>query len=798
MKSTPWRWLVLLTLCSSFCTAAFAAAAAKPTTVSDLWNASWIAHPTDPELGYGVYRFRKTFELSEKPERFVVQVSGDRRYRLLINGTSVAVGPQRGDALRWHYETVDLAPHLRPGRNVLAATVWNYGAEHPYALHTVRTAFILQGAGESESVVNTDDSWRVKREDAYAALPVDHAALRTFIVVGPGDRVDGRRLAWGWSEADFDDAGWPHAAALGRGTPERMATDVSWWLAPRTLPLPFERQQRLAQVRRSEGAPVPENFLRGANPWRIPPRTVARVLLDQGFETNSYPELHVSGGKDALCRLTYAEALFDSAGRKGNRDEIDGRRIVGVQDEFVADGGAERVFRPLMFRTYRYLELTVETGDEPLTVLDLTGVATGYPFEERGQFSSDDSRLKTIWDVGVRTAQLCAYETYVDCPYYEQLQYVGDTRIQALISLYAFGDDRLMRNAIEQFDRSRLSFGLTQSRYPVTSAQIIPPFSLFWIGMVHDYWMHRDDDAFVRARLLGVHNVLAWFEERMDPATGLLGPLSYWNFVDWPDEWPWVDAARPGGQPAGIREGGSAIVSLQFAWALQQAAALADAYGQTAEATRWRDISARILAAVRQNCWDPQRKLFADTPDRDRFSQHVNALAVLTGAIGGPEATDLMRRVRDDATLTQCTLYFRFYLLRAAKQVGLGDDYLRALGPWHDMLARGLTTFAERPDPTRSDCHAWSASPVYELLATVCGIEPASPGFRRVTIEPHLGELRRVGGRVPHPAGPIEVNFERADDGLRAEIGLPPGISGTLLWRGETIELRPGAQTIQR
>jgi len=239
-------------------------------------------------------------------------------------------------------------------------------------------------------------------------------------------------------------------------------------------------------------------------------------------------------------------------------------------------------------------------------------------------------------------------------------------------------------------------------------------------------------------------------------------------------------------------------MSLQFAWALQQAAALADAHGQTAEATRWRDLSARILAAVRRNCWDPQRKLFSDTPSRDRFSQHVNALAVLAGAINGTAAADLMRRVRDDATLTQCTLYFRFYLLRAAKKVGLGDDYLRALGPWHDMLARGLTTFAERPDPTRSDCHAWSASPVYELLATVCGIEPASPGFRRVTIKPHLGELRHVVGRVPHPAGPIDVSFERSGDGLHGEISLPPGITGTLVWRGETIELQPGAQKIQR
>jgi alpha-L-rhamnosidase len=765
--------------------------------ITGAWSAQWVAPAQPSGADYAVYRFRKTFELSRVPAHFLIHVSADRRYRLFINGQSVSVGPQRSDPFHWRYESADLAAHLRPGKNVLAAVVWNYGEDHPYALKSLATGLIVQGDTPAEEIVNTDATWKVYRDPACSALLVDRAKLKTFIVVGPGDRVDGRAFPWGWNEPAFDDRGWGDARPLRNGMPRGVGTDVYWWLEPRTLPPMEQKLQRLGSVRRAVGGSADEKFLAGTRSWKIPAHTKASLLLDQTFETIAYPILKVSGGKGAVCRLTYAEALVDDRGEKGNRNEVDGKKIVGIEDEFVADGAEDRVFSTLLFRTYRYLEIAVETGDEPLEVKDLYGLATGYPFEQKGSFTSDNPDLERIWDVGWRTARLCAYETYTDCPYYEQLQYVGDTRIQALISLYVSGDDRLMRNAIEQFDQSRLPFGLTQSRYPSTSPQIIPTFSLFWVDMVHDYWMHRRDDAFVAGRLLGIQNVLTWFVDRIDPRTRMLGPVPYWCFVDWPDEWPWVDDSHPGGQPRGAREGGSSILSLQLAWTLQHAADLFSSYGREPEAEHYRAMSAQLLSAVRDHCWDDSRKLFSDTPEKKDFSQHANALAVLAGAISGADATDLVKRIRADEKLTQCTLYFRFYLLRAAKQVGLGDDYVGSLGPWKTMLARGLTTFAERPDPTRSDCHAWSASPNYDLLATVCGIEPAAPGFEKVRIAPHLGELTRAEGVVPHSQGLIQVRLKRRGEKLKAEITLPGALTGEFTWLGRTVPLRPGRQDVE-
>ncbi|HVU25721.1 MAG TPA: family 78 glycoside hydrolase catalytic domain [Opitutus sp.] len=769
-----------------------AAGGAAAETPPAAWAASWIAAPGAPAPDFGVQHFRKKISLAEKPAAFLVQVSGDNRYRLFVNGTSVAAGPARDDLQHWHYATIDLAPQLHAGENILAAEVWAYGAERPLGVPGVRPAFILQGATAAEAIANTDASWRVLRDPAITAVTPDREKLHTYIVVGPTDDVDGARYPWGWESVGFDDAGWKSPAEIGRGNDAA----TPWRLTPRPIPLPEETPQRLARVRRSEGVAATDAFLRGGAPLVVPAHTAAAILVDQGFETSAYPRLLVSGGRGSRVALTYAEALVDSHDAKGNRDEVAGRHIVGLADHFHPDGGANRLFTTLDYRTFRYVQLDVTTGDEPLTLDDFLGVFTGYPFAERARFASDDPELAQMWTVGWRTARLCAFETYMDCPYYERLQYVGDTRIQALISLTVSGDDRLMRHAIEQYDHSRLPEGITQSRYPCTDLQIIPPFSLYWIDMVHDYWMHRDDPAFVTARLPGIAAVLGWFEQHVDARTSLLRDVPYWNFVDWAIGWEWQSNDKPGGSPPRVNDEGSAIETLQYVIALDDAAELFAASGRADDAQRYRALAQRLRDATMATCWDEHRRLVANSPAKNEFSQHANILAVLAGALPPDRASDFIERVARDDAITQCTQYFRFYLVRAMNRAGRGGEYLSLLQPWRDMLKLDLTTFAEKPEPTRSDCHAWSASPLYDFLATVCGITPDSPGFKTVRIAPQPGPLHHLAATMPHPLGPITVDLDCEHDRVRGTVTLPAGLTGRFLWHDKSQPLHDGRQHV--
>ena len=795
--------------------AAFAQTPSPATTPTDwtntYWPARWILHPTAPAKQYGVFHFRKAIDLPQKPTRFVVHVSADNRYRLFVNGRAVAMGPARSDTQNWNYETLDLAPFLRAGRNVLAAQVWNMGEGAPFAQMTYQTGFVMQGDGEIEKVANTDGSWNVYHNLAYSPVKNDIAKLQTYIVVGDGDRVDAAQYPWGWEGPDFDDKTWLAAKPLNFPTkPRGLGTDGNWGLVPRQIPMMEERTERLATIRRVENGRMDAGFLQGEAPVTIRANTKATFVLDQGHLTNAYPELTVSKGKGAVVTLAYAEALVDAKGQKGNRNEVEGRTMRGFEDQFVADGTDRRTFRPLWFRTYRYLQLTVETAKEPIVLEDLIGQFTGYPFEQKAQFSADastgtperpgastpgDTTLNAIWDVGWRTARLCAGETYYDCPYYEQLQYVGDTRIQSLISLYVSGDDRLMRKAILDYDHSRFNDGLTQSRYPSADFQVIPTFSLFWVCMVHDYWMHRTDDAFVRSMLPGILGVLNWHEQRL-AKTGLNGPLEWWNFVDW-STWQNAGDETAGGVPAGARKGESSTLTLQQAYTYFRAGDLLAHFGQNERAEHYRELGRRLNKAVYAQCWDAGRGLLADSPTKKTFSQHTNILAVLTDAVPVAQQAALLTKTMTATDITQTTFYFKFYLFEALKKTGLGDQFIPQLKPWRDMLAMGLTTFAEQPEPSRSDCHAWSASPLYGFLSLTCGIRPAEPGFRSVRIEPFLGELTTVDGRMPHPLGEITVQFQKTPaGGLTGSVTLPTNLTGTLRWQGKTLVLTGGKQSV--
>jgi hypothetical protein len=342
-----------------------------------------------------------------------------------------------------------------------------------------------------------------------------------------------------------------------------------------------------------------------------------------------------------------------------------------------------------------------------------------------------------------------------------------------------------MRNGIELLNSSRTAEGATYSRAPSHLQQYIPPFSLWWIGIVHDYWMYVDDEPFVRTMLPGVRAVLSFFAAHQK-ATGSLGRMPWWNFVDWTKHW------NDGVAPAEPDGSSSAALDLQLLLAYRWAADLDRSLGGKALADEYAGAAEKLKATILATDWDASRGLFADQPSHRTYSQQVNTLAVLAGLLPTEESRSIVEKMFADPSLEQSSIYFRAYTNATLRVTNLGSRYLDSLGPWRDMLKDGLTTWSEWNGPdTRSDCHAWGASPNFEIFRTLVGIEPAAPGFRAVRISPNIGTLKHVSASMPHPKGQITVDYDN-EHRFMAEVTLPDGVSGELVWAGSARPLHPG------
>jgi len=411
----------------------------------------------------------------------------------------------------------------------------------------------------------------------------------------------------------------------------------------------------------------------------------------------------------------------------------------------------------------------------------------------KAKMEANNPQIDWIMDAGWRTVSICAQDMLISDAAYEQMQYTGDSRVHNLSLLTLSGDDRLTRNALIQFDQSRIPEGLTFACYPNPFHLIIPSYSLIWIDQVHDYMMWKDDKEFISQFELGIQNVLYWFEQKMQP-NGLMGKMDWWGALAWPRHYQ-------NGEPPTIYEGNNTLYTLHFAYTLRHAADIFEYLGKQAQAAEFRNRAEKICKAVNLQCKNKDG-FYTESPGNEQVSQITNIMAVLAGASKGEEAKQLMNKLLEPKDwFGQVDLFLHIYLFEAMNKTGLQEHFLSELSEWQLMQDRGMTTFAEVPlewgeENQRSECHPWSSSPNVFLFKTVCGINPTSAGHKTVEIAPSFGELRQIKAVYPHLLGNIEMNLNKENSKLTGEISIPSGMETIFFWNGKKQKLAPGKNKI--
>ncbi|MCD9622414.1 family 78 glycoside hydrolase catalytic domain [Rhabdothermincola salaria] len=789
-----------------------------PEPFAGRWRAKWIwdgapaltmetatrpalADPTDK-----VVLFRRVVEVAAVPESVPCRIWVDGRYVLRVNGKEVARGPVRSDPRQARYDTVDLAPELRVGDNVIGITGRHFGQATSWWMpvppsYSLGAGSLLFEALLGDEWIVSDRTWRCRRGEAWTPVPVpgDVACL-------PLESFDAREHPHGWESPSFDDSDWSKAWEI---TP--MHTGAHGDPSPPSEPFGMLRppvRRSFPVGRRNPAELVGRRALAGETEVLDPVRQVlddeARVRAggsgDHG-DLLSFDLGHIAAGTVHLVVTGAAEGTIVDVAAAEHLDD-DGLLVPLGQHagfRYVTAGRSEEVFDTLDIIGTRYLHVSVRPpSGEPVPAIGLSVDDLHRPRPEGASFECSDALLNRIYEVGLRTVDLCALDAYVDCPTREQRAWTGDSVVHQMVDLVANPDWSMAAWHPQLASMSRSDGMLAMavaSDFAADDRMFVPDWSLHWVRSVLNLHRYLGDTELVADLLPVAERTLRWFEGYLDDS-GLLSDVTGWVLIDWASVYS---------------SGCSSTVNALWARALEDFAEMARALGNEASA-RW---AMSRWAGVRDGFevfWDEARGVYIDhvvdgVPQRPA-AQHGGAAALAAGLVPAERVARVVERLVDrehllrhswvmdpvtptggstgyvhlmmgypppewdaETMMVEAEPFFRYVVHEGLARAGRADLIADLCRDWKVFLDVGETTWPECwTGGTR--CHGWSSTPTWDLVTHTLGVTPAEPGYASVRVAPRLGDLAWARGVVPTPHGPITVEAH-ADGSVHVDSPVP-------------------------
>ena len=743
-----------------------------------LWINDWTAEDKDQVR---IVYFRKAMELMEVPSSYPIQISAASRYKLYVNGAFVQAGPEKGEKGYGYCDPSDIAMFLQEGINVVSIEVLRYPENHlrrnDSIVHTEFPGLYVQDLTEAK-LLKVGEGWKCRRaehihldSEVFAPAPI-HAKETVYAEIP----------TFGWKQADYDDQDWEDSYIYSHR--DSMNACSPFLMKARNIPTMEYSRMRFQDVVCCREGKEPEaltlawnQLLQNSTPLTMEAHTKQILEIQADGLSCGYPLWTITGGKDAVIKVLYAESYchenpdprFKMFPVKDDRTDYKTGFLAGNEETYHVTGlGTQEepeIYEPYWFKTFRYLRISIETADADLCIWDFAYRSSHYPLEVKTKVKASDESFADIWKICERTLKMCMHETYVDCPYYEQLQYVMDARTEILATYTTSADDRLARQCMEAFRNSQQSNGLLKADAPTEWVNVIPGFSLYYILMVHDHMMYFGDPKLIRHHFNCIDSILEFFENSITDK-GLVGKIGgrlydepNWSFIDWTPQW-----GRTAGVPTATNKGDGSLTmeSLYYLLGLQRAAEMAEYIGRTQMAEEYRGRARKLKNAIREWCIG-KNGLLQDGPGIDDYSTHCQLFATLTEVVDEKEGRRLLEMSIGNDEIAQCSFSMCFYLFRALEKIGWYEKANDLWDMWRLMLKHNLTTCAESPHGARSDCHGWSALLLYEMPAVYLGVKPAKPGFEEISVKPVPGHLTWAEGDVVTPRGMVHVQWTRED-----------------------------------
>lgn len=485
-------------------------------------------------------------------------------------------------------------------------------------------------------------------------------------------------------------------------------------------------------------------------------KNAAGFVVDFGKETFGFIKLHGLKGKGKLS-LYYGESKEEalSTSHCETLDLLD-VNVAGKIDSIMS-----------LSKAFRYVNCQFDNGIS----LDSVSMLYEYsPVAERGSFSSSDAELNKIYDVAKYTFQLNTREFFIDGIKRDRWVWSGDAYQSYLMNYYSFFDAPTVKRTL-----------LAQrGKDPVTAhVNTIMDYSFYWFLGIYDYYKYTGDEKFVTEIYPRMKSLMDYINGRKNK-NGLLEWMpGDWIFIDWADKLS--------------KEGEVSFEQLLYCRSLETMALCAKMANDTDAADNYSKQAAVLKAKIFELYWDKDKTALVHSRINGNPTENVTRYANMFGIFFDYFTPEQKLAVKTNVLLNDkinkiTTPYMRFYELEALCAMGEQNYVLKEMkNYWGGMLKLGATSFWEEYNPAKKDtehlamygrpfgkslCHAWGASPIYLLGKYYLGVKPITAGYATYTIEPNLGGLAWMDGKVPTPVGDISVYCSTQEIKVKSAFGV--------------------------
>ncbi len=674
----------------------------------------------------GIYEFSQKCKI-EKNETYKINIYTSGRYILKINDRYICEGPCKGHEHIRYYDSVE-TDSFCVGENEIKIIVMhiNDNAFFISVFRSLRPEVIFEAKSET-NIITCDESWKCVKNNQFELRPVP-----SWPYAAPYEDVDFSNECTSFSIEKFGEFDFEKGIETICG-----ATKIPK-LSARPIPMLFPDEEVDFTVVKSG-----EDF----------------VELDAGKYITAKVCFEFNANTDV--KIIYAER-YKKENDDGMCDDYINGKIDGYYDTVKTKGNV--CYSPFWFRSFRYIR--IEAAGIKNVFVSAKARIWHYPLSLDGSFECSDDNFNKMQEVSVNTMLCCTHDTFYDCPYYEQLQYILDATITASILMRMSKDVRMVKKCIEELAASQLPSGLLLSAYPSVREQIIPGFSFFWIFMLNDYLEYTKDIETARKYIGNIDKIFEFFRRNCSEE-GLVTKGIYWDFVDWVDEWHIGEPATASGEVI-------TIYTMYYASALLCAYNMCMKVGRKGLAEEYKEEYAKVKEAIKKHCFDKEKGMYKDTLNKSTYSVHTIIWAIISEIETGEEAEKLLSHLKDK-DVRQPSDGFNYFLFRALEKCDKVGEIFSNFNGWQEMLDMHCTTWREIPQKnSRSECHAWSSAPLYEFSSNILGVKV---GFEdEIIIKPNLAGLTFAKGAVPTRFGMVNVSWTNGTNGFEIKINAPRNV----------------------